>query len=196
VVQIHSERFVDEGGSPQLESTDVWLDTRTRGARLASTMTLPLRRVASEPGGIEVYVGRDERPDGKRLVQFVLRRRPDAPAPPRAAGLFAARIEGTAEPVSTGCGHVRVAMAPAIDGAETAVLSLQAILPPLGPGERSVATSLGPDPSGAPTEEIRSRALHLHLGVSQTPSEREPRLSVSASWGGREQLQRVPTLQR
>jgi hypothetical protein len=198
VVAIHAERVVEDGGFVRLESTDAWLDPTTRGTRLIGKTSLPLRLVASEPGGFDVLAGRDERPDGKRIVQFVVRRRKDAPLPAVhgafGLALLATRVDGTgALPTTTGCSHFRIPMPVAPNSAETATIQLSAVLPPLAPGERSSATP-APDfgvPSTVSTREVRTRPLHLHFGVSQLASEREPLLAVSASWAGREQLQRV-----
>ncbi|MBX3218852.1 MAG: hypothetical protein KF850_42995, partial [Labilithrix sp.] len=78
VMAVHSERIVEQGGSITLESVDAWVDPATRGARLISKASLPLELLREPAFGMKVYAGRDERPDGKRFVQFVVIR-PEGP---------------------------------------------------------------------------------------------------------------------
>jgi hypothetical protein len=198
VIALHGERVVDDDAIVRLESTDAWFDTSTHGMRLIGKTSLPLRHLASEPGGFDVYAGRDERPDGKRLVQFVVLRRKDAPVPPHfsaPSGLVGFRIDGAGLPsTASACSHLRVPLGTAVNAADSATLRLMATLPPLGPGEKSPAAPIADFglPSTTPMKDVRTRSLDLHVGVSQMSSEREPLLAVSASWAAREQLQRVP----
>jgi len=50
----------------------VRIDPTSRGARLTAKATLPLREVATAPGGLTIYAARDEHSDGRRYVQFVV----------------------------------------------------------------------------------------------------------------------------
>jgi hypothetical protein len=144
VAAAHGERVVEDGGAVRLEMTDVWVDGATRGMRLIGSATIPLRRVQTLPGGFEVYVGRDERPDGRRFVQFVLRRQKDAPVLPSfgGRGVMASQLDGTSTPSTFSCSHFRVSLPSTESGAETSTLQLATVLPPLAPGEKSSALSL------------------------------------------------------
>ena len=47
------------------------------------------------------------------------------------------------------------------------------------------------DGRSGPEREVRTRMVDIQVSVSQTASEKEPLVSVSSTWGGREQVTRV-----
>jgi hypothetical protein len=185
---VHRERLVqEEGGKATLESIDAWVDPTTRGARLIARASLPLVSVGSAVGGVKIYAGRDERPSGVRYVHFVVTR-PSPPGDRRLASMSAMLQSGNN--VNGGCGHLRLPLAVEANDGDTAVV----IAPVELPAARKVEAERheGSPKRAAPAErEIRTREAQIHLGVSQSARDPEPRLSVSFGWSGREQVQRV-----
>lgn len=188
VAPIHVERLTERDGTTVLESTDVWVDPVTRGARLVAKATLPLRQVGSAPGGVKLFAGRDERPDGKRHVQFVVTRSSDTPA----QILTSTFLIKSGSTVSLGaCGHHRVAL-PADATGESASVQLVARLPDLPPGELSPAQPLPPPPaSKVRAHDVRSRTMRIHMSVSRTTRDKEPLIALSTAWVGAEYMQRT-----
>ncbi len=215
VIPVHTERLVEQNGSMMLESVDAWIDPQTRGARLIARGALPLKLVRTPGFGMKVYAGRDERPDGKRFVQFVVVRSA-TPTIPREDQMWAMREEGVVH--SSGCGHQRVALR--VDGeagreGETATVVATTVLPEPdrdadrkatrdtppaapaktgprfrpGPSQAAIAR-FGLDRMPGSGREVRTRMMHIQVSVSQTSRDREPLVSVSSSWAGREQVER------
>jgi hypothetical protein len=196
-----------------LESVDAWVDPATRGARLIGKSSLPLKLVRTPVFGLKVYAARDERPDGKRLVQFIVVRPKTTSANGRTSQMWSMRQEGIVAH-SSGCGHARLALPADAKSGETATFVATVVLPALdGSGTPSVtkvepkaeAKDAKPRPvaffpgmkrgsgvEGENEREVRTRMLHVQVSVSQTSREKEPLVSVSSSWGGREQLDREP----
>lgn len=214
VVAIHVERVVEQNGSATLESVDAWVDPQTRGARLIAKGNIPLKLVRTPAFGMKVYAGRDERPDGKRFVQFVVVRPAAASsAASRATQMWAMRQDGDVVH-SSGCPHQRVAIPVEGKGGDTATVVATVVLPKLDangkeqkeqketpppapprakPKPRQVffPARFGGEMGAGKESEIRSRMMHIQVSVSQTAREKEPLVSVSSSWGGREQVDRV-----
>lgn len=214
VVAIHSERIVEQDGAVTLESVDAWVDPATRGARLISKASLPLKLLRAPAFGMKVYAGRDERPDGKRFVQFVIVR-PQTSQTARTTQMWSLRQDGAMAHAS-GCGHLRVALPIGGEG-DTATIITTVELPTLDANGKEVKVASSPAPLSPPTlrkpfaklrpvpfrkpffaedgsakeRELRTRMLHIQVSVSQTAREKEPLVSASSSWGGREQVERV-----
>ncbi len=211
VVAIHSERIVEQDGAATLESVDAWVDPATRGARLISKASLPLKLLRAPAFGMKVYAGRDERPDGKRFVQFVVVR-PQTSQTARTTQMWSMRQDGATAHAS-GCGHLRIALPVGGDG-DTASIITTVELPTLDADGKEVEpsrpspptlrkpfaklrpvpfrkASFGDDAGSAKERELRTRMLHIQVSVSQTAREKEPLVSASSSWGGREQVERV-----
>ncbi len=238
VIAVHSERIVENGSSVSLESVDAWVDPATRGAKLISKSSLPLKLVRGPGFGIKVYAGRDERPDGRRFVQFVVAHAKSSNASQhevaRTNQMWTMRQDGNINHAS-GCGHMRVGLP--IDGkdgknGEMATVVATVILPSLGDGEPPTTTpsttppaptppppppvvnakgkNAGKKPAPPPSlstllsmvnadgtakevkeREIRSRMVNIQVSVSQISREKDPLVSVSSTWGGREQVDRV-----
>jgi hypothetical protein len=211
VIAVHTERVVEQGGAATLESVDAWVDPSTRGARLIAKASLPLTLVHSPGFGVKVYAGRDERPDGKRFVQFVVVR-PRTSSIDRTSQMWSMRLDGEVAH-SAGCAHQRVALAVDGNGGAAATIVATAILPELDASGKAKGAPAAPSKPTAPTGgaakdgvtfmhirtdgaianeiEVRSRMMHVQVSVSQTSRTTEPLVSVSSSWGGREQLERV-----
>jgi hypothetical protein len=184
VTAVHSERFVERADGPVIESVDAWVDPDTRGVRLIGKATLPLVPVATT-AGLRVFAGRDERPNGKKLVQFVL-------VPPKAATkamrqtpVWATRSDG--DVVHGGCGHLRVGLpVEDLDG-EHAVFRAEVQLPS---GEKSAATAKAKE-DGPKADEVRVRPIAVQVSISKTTRDKEPVVSVSYGWAGRERFERT-----
>lgn len=192
IAGIHLERIVERGGKTVLESMDAWADIRTRGIRLIAKETLPLVLVATAPAGIRVFLGREERSTGKRVVQLVVTRPYDAKTDHFSLTSSVTRSAGT--PSSSGaCPHSRVPLAIVPSGADTASIALSAVLPALERTEKSNALPAAPVPPEheQDSRELRVRPLRIDFSVSQTAQEKEPVVAVSLAWIGRDQMQRI-----
>jgi len=178
VAAVHSERFVEQGGGAAIESVDAWVDPATRGVRLIGKATLPLVPVATTTGGLRVFAGRDERPGGKKLVQFVLvppRSEHDRPTPTWV-------MRGDGDVAHGGCSHLRVGLAVEDLDGDHAVFRAEVRLPD-GPKPESASKA-----KDAP-EEIRVRPVEVQVSVSKTSRDKEPVVSVSYGWAGRERFE-------
>lgn len=177
VLALHAERFVESNGGAQLEVVDAAIDPSTRGIRTLAKTSFPLKLI-HEPGfGLRIFAGRDERPNGKRFIQFVAVRTVSEEVPETAAA-WALRLDGDLLHVN-GCAHQRVAV-PVVPGAgDAAVMVATVVLPPLE--ARKVA-----DDGKEEAVEVRKRLVNVQVSVSQTAREHDPLVSVSSSWGGRE----------
>lgn len=198
VLAVRAEKLVDgTDGSSRLELTDAWFDTRTRGVRAVGRSTLALRLLSTLPGGTRILAGRDEH-GGKAYVQFVVAEPKDTPAYLLAETRGAmTRIGSQARSQLLGrCSHHRIAIATEGPG-ESVGFDLKLLLPPLGPGERSVAVDLLPPMTSWDHEkarvDVRRRTVHVQLGASRTSRDRVPVLSVSAEWSSDETVERIFT---
>lgn len=207
VLAIHTERVVESKGAASLETVDAWFDPATRGTKLIAKASLPLKLVQSSGFGPKVYAGRDERPDGRRFVQFVVVRSSGLVDLDRLGMMFSLRQSGLMAP-SQNCAHLRVALAVDRQADESASVIMPVALPPLDPAEKAKLESdalaraalrqaatppAGPALPGVFEErEVRVREMAIQLSVSQTTRDRAPLVSVSLGWDGRERTQRVP----
>lgn len=194
---VHSEKIVDQGAGASLEWVDAWVDPATRRARLIAKASLPLKLVETTMGGLRVYAARDERPDGQRRVQFVVR---PVPGHRSSAGLTSVTPLGRFS--TSSCGHVRVSLP--LDGAKTAesatvitsvrLPQLEAAPPPKSDTDPANVAFAGVP--GFRVEEVRVRELRVHVSVSQTSRDREPVVAVSTGWFGREHVENAMTRSR
>ncbi len=169
VTAFHMERLVDHDGSPSLEYMDFWVDPRTHGVRMITKGALPLKLVASPGFGIQVFAARDERPDGKRFVQFVVSRTSvEASTDLR---MSATRLDGQSVQ-ALGCAHQRVAVPVERYGDGVTILAPVRL------------------PERRDHDDSRLRDMRVHVSVSQTARDKEPLVAVSAGWSGREQIDR------
>jgi hypothetical protein len=189
---MHAERLsVDGRGNAALATTDVWLDARTRGAKLIGHGSLSLRRVFIGPNGLEVYAARD----GAGL-QIVVR----AASSPIEGASAAARVAselGTLTVVLPGgtngggdCGHARFELRPKPGEGQMATLQSVALLPPLA-GDEAVtpAGDEAPSPDAIAAvrlQAMRRRPFQLSVSATESSSDDSPVLSVAVGWLGRE----------
>jgi hypothetical protein len=181
IVAVHSERFVEQGGRASIESVDAWVDPDTRGVRLLGKASLPLVAVGTTGFGVRVFAGRDERPNGKKLVQFVLVAPKPASRMVRQTPVWAMGSDG--DVVHGGCGHLRVGLpVEDLDG-EHAVFRAEVQLPN--------ASAMKAKDEATKSDEVRVRPLSVQVSVSKTTRDKEPVVSVSYGWAGRERLERT-----
>lgn len=202
VIPIHAERLVEDASGVKLESTEAWLDTRTKGLRLAGKSALALKPVSTIPGGTRIFVGRDEH-NGKRFAQFVVAEAKDTPAYMLSQNKTpVARVGATADATRMQqlgvCSHHRIGLAAGSAG-EDASFELRVMLPDLGPGETSNASTEVRLPAisewekKAGAKDARMRDVRVHFGVSQTSKDKDPILSVTTEWAGEETIERIYT---
>lgn len=173
VTAVHAEKLIEDDAGARVESTDVWVDPATRGVRKVASATLPLRLVRTALGGLKVYAARDERKD-RRLVQFVIVQ-PTRSDVPQTTTMVAMHQNGGASH-STSCSHLRVAIPIDPRGGDGATVTTTLVLPSRQEGE------------------VRMREARIQLSVSQTTRDKEPLVSVSFGWAGRETTQRTPNV--
>ena len=185
IAAVHVERVIEQGGGASLESTDAWVDPATQGARLIARSVVPLV-LAGTASGAKVFVGRDERPDGKRFLQVVLVP-PQGPTGAAANGFSRQAWARTRHSVAHGtCDHIRVALALST-GPETndhAVFQTPLFL---GSGPAAMQEGKGS------FQELRLRNLAVQASISKVTKDPEPVVSISFSWAGREQTRLAPS---
>jgi hypothetical protein len=182
---------VDRAGRATLEVSSAWLDTKTLGTQLLSHTVIALRRIASGPGGVQVYalrdghkvdfivstLGKPEAPLESSMLRSLLgSSRANRRAMTRMLTRSLSALTADGRPASSDCGFLRVPLAATPEGGASADVQARVALPPR-PGDQ-LADS-----------EIRLRPLGVHLGVSQMSSDLEPVVSVSFGWAGPEQDQ-------
>lgn len=178
VTAVHSERFVNDGGSARIEIVDAWVDPATKGVRKIASSALPLKLLGSARG-LEVYAAREER-EKTNAVHFVVVPSSDTPNG-RAESLVAMLGDGR-NMTSSSCSHLRFALAAGTGAADSALLRTTLRLPDREAGERS-------DADGEKRARVREAAVQL--GISQTKRDAQPILSLTFGWAGRETTQVV-----
>jgi hypothetical protein len=174
VEAMHSERIVEEGGHVTMETVDAWVDPLTRGVRLIGRATVPLELIASTFGGNRVFAVRD-----KEVVHVVLVTPRERTRRAREA-LFA--VAG-GDVFNSGCDHLRVTLKAEKGQGETASFISVVELPSLV-GDPGAAKGKAAAPGVV--ETTRVRPMHIHASASWAIRDKEPLLSVSAGWDGRE----------
>lgn len=215
ITAIHSEKVVEQNGNVSLETVDAWVDPSTRGARLITKASLPLKLVTTAVGGVKVYAGRDDRPEGRRYIQFIVMRPRDKKLQ-RAGTMWGIRQDGNS--VHGNCNHLRVGIPTDAKGGDSAVVIAPVILPALKREDadknekiadktdkteaapaltvpsskiRGAKRASMPAPQGMTEKEIRIRAMQVQVSVSRTTKDKDPVLSVSFGWANRETTQRI-----
>src|SRR6185503_571956 len=158
-VQIRSERLIAAGSTGSLEIADYHVDPRTGGARVATTTSIPLARVATGPDGFSVWALRHG--DSVEIV-----------APATASTTV---TEPSGSFAGVGCGHVRVVLEAEPGGGD--VLSLR-WFPAF---DQQPAAVTPPDPDSLEAFRATARrtlAIDVRASLSRTRRDRHPVLSV------------------
>ena len=184
VTAVHRERLVTDAAGTRIEIEDAWVDPTTKGVRKIASTTLPLKLVGSSRG-LEVWAAREDRPDGMKLVQFVVVAPRDLPNGPEALSTMHGDGRNTS---SNSCSHLRVAMNAAEGASDSAVLRTTLRLPDI---DRKSEERRERDGEEEEERRARVREAAIQLGVSKTKRDKEPVISVTFGWSGRETSQVV-----
>jgi hypothetical protein len=186
---VHSERLVPGAdGRATLEMADAWIDSRTRGVRLVGKSTMPLARMFVGPNGLEIYGARD----GESL-QVVVRTPTMASETPVIAQQLRQRLRNLNAQLpdssfgSTDCGHMRFVLKAQAGAAQMASIQSIAFLPPLEGDEAKAEPGESPE-AGAwrRIQSMRQRAFQLGVSASESSGDKNPIVSISLAWVGRE----------
>jgi hypothetical protein len=203
VTAVHQEHFIDlGGGKAQLDMLDAWVDPTTRGVRTIGTASLALKKVADAPGGFAIYAARD-----RSHVQFVIRRVKDdsGDSPPTGRPSLAdlrknqmrhmpLQIESSSgSRDSSSCGFARVALHAEQGVGEMARLdtSVVSVMPAEEQPEQKESPlhallGTGDAAQDLAQPELHIRPLHINLSTSWTTRDKEPVVSITFGWGGRD----------
>jgi hypothetical protein len=186
VTAVHQERFVSDGATKaHIDTVDAWVDPVTHGVRLIGRSTMPLERVATAPNGLTLYGAKAD----KQLHVVARREKPSdmsgAPSTPHDFRLQALQnmplmIEtSTGERDASRCGFARMALKAEKGAAEMAWFETQVVF---------LDEKKTDDDPTAPPQDANARVRPLRATVSSTWSTRdkEPVLSISFGWTGRE----------
>jgi hypothetical protein len=186
---VRSQRLVTgEDGHASLVITDVWLDTRTRGARLIGRSTLPLSRVFVGPNGLEVYGARDG--NAVRVVMHTSEHPADDPA---LSAQLRTRLRGLAVSLPDGsggtgdCGHVSFTLRAVPGGGQMATLRSVAFLPSLDADHGGSDGESDDARAERWLEAMRQRPFQLSVSATSSTADASPVLSIALGWTGREQ---------
>jgi hypothetical protein len=181
---VRFERLVT-AGSPRLEGASAFVDPDTGGVKLIARETMPLALVAKGPVGINVYAAREG-----QNVHFVVTTPTLPEGLPKQAASTARSLTRrlSAQLASTmfrnghsECGHFRATMRSEKGSGE--VVTVQAMT--VAPGEPEPAEE-GASPDVQAIRAMKKRPVLVNLSVSQSSSDREPVISVSFAWVGKE----------
>jgi hypothetical protein len=190
---LRAERMGDDGN---LEITDAWVDVDTLGVRQISKSSVALAKVGTGPGGVLVYSAKTE-----KSVDFIVKQPPvDRTLPSHIVNIPSRLTAQTPTGFnSTGdCGHMRVSLQVEPGGGQMASVFGTAILPP-APGDDDHDDDHDDDDGDRDEEltklmrnekgrrDVRTRPFVANLSVSQTKSVKEPIVSVSFGWSGKDQ---------
>jgi hypothetical protein len=181
IAALRRESLLVSGDSAKLEWANAWVSTPNGATRLVSKGVLPLLRIRSYPGGLQVFGASD----GK-FVQFVLARTGSDEVLDR-IGPMAAETDGGQTVNSQRCNHLRIEL-PVERGEGHATT----VLVPLGMDLRPEASESAPSKGNIPLDDaVRVRELSVHFSVSQLSRDSAPIMSVSAGWKSRDRNDRL-----
>ncbi|MSP26673.1 MAG: hypothetical protein EXR75_16315 [Myxococcales bacterium] len=185
-------------GTATLVTGDVWVDVATGGMRSIGRLRMPLARVATAPGDVQVFAALDRPRHAVQVVAITAARDPRVPVSAHAV-ITHGNTTGSSD-----CGISRTVLQASPSVGDVATLELDVVIgtsefapeqplrvrPPLlfpvFPGAASTAS-----PSAAPTivnkREVRFRKLRVHLSLTQLSGDAQPIFSASVGWRGREQ---------
>jgi hypothetical protein len=201
VTAVHQERFVDQGnGMAQIDMVDAWVDPATRGARLIGRASLPLQKVGEAPGGLVIYGAKE-----RTHVQLVIRRaRPsegDDGAPTSMEEMRRAQLRrmpliveaSSGAHDASNCGFTRVQLHAEKGVGEMAQLETTVLTtsppeeqPPRKDSPLQALLGDGDAAQDLTLPELRVRPLTIHLSTSWTSKDKEPVISVTMGWAGRD----------
>lgn len=168
VLDVSTRRLVKQGDRATLIDRKVWVDTRTKGSRLAHETAVTYQLLSKGPRGVEVYGARSNGSLHVVVSGPTTRSRTSSFQSPKGGPMDA-------------CG-VFVATVPSTAGGGTLTMVGDVVF------EGPSPDNLEPDDAlkAAPEEKLAHlRTLVVAVSVSQTTSEREPSISVNYAWHGK-----------
>lgn len=198
---IHQERFIQEDKKARIEIVDAWVDPVTHGVRQIARASLPLERIGSAWHGIRLYAARSN----KQLHVVARRDKPkEANVTDRPSKTIEFRmLSATRQPLtvemptgemdSTQCGFSHVVLRAEPGAAETAMWESNTVF--LEPPAKSEAAPADNDAGmkfpfrRRPEEDmptIRVRPFRATVSSTWSSHDKEPVISVSFGWAGRE----------
>ena len=197
VTAIHQERFSMEDKKAKIESIDAWVDPNTKGVRLISRQTTTLDRIGSAFNGIRLFAAR-----GDKSLHIVARREKPKNlngSPPTTSRDFR-MMNASGQPLmvelpdgrtdATQCGFAHITMKAAAGSAEIASFQTSAVfVDPVDPKKEPVKPpedSLGGFEREDDGPTVRSRPFRATVSSTWASKDKEPQISVSFGWVGRE----------
>jgi hypothetical protein len=178
VQPVRAERFTPVAdGRAELSVAHAWIDPSTLGARLISRGTQPFTRIATAPGGVELYAARA----GDTLDVVVVNTAPQS-VRSRVGGMVF-QIPGGMAGSQSGCGHLRFTLPAARGTADMVSVQGDVVL---DPGQTDPKRALIGSLVGVEPPETKVRTLRLGVSTSWSTRDPEPVLSVSMGWSGKE----------
>ena len=188
VEAVRFEKLVRDGKKVALDATTALVDAETAGVKVVDHGAMQLALIGTGPAGVEVYAAREE-----GLVHFVVTTPKMPEKIPTEATSFVrsqtrrltAQLPGAFRNGHSDCGHFRASLA--IEKGSGQMVSVQATTlaqsddPPEEAGPED-----GTSPQMRAIRALKKRSLLVHLSVSQSSTDKEPVLSVSFAWSGKE----------
>jgi hypothetical protein len=209
VYPLHLEKVTVSGDTATIDMTDAFLDLKTLGARLASSASTKLTRIATGPSGVSVFAARDDAGHVQFLVTAPQIPQPQNPADRERqleglsdnANRLQAQLPDGGRRRANGCGHLRFSMGVKAGLGQMATIFATAFLPPStdpddsSDGEGFNSDSVDPEQLGAIQQALaqraqrmqRARPVAIDLSLSQLASEQSPLLSVTMGWAGKDE---------
>ncbi len=190
VQRIRLDRIERTGGdAATLVMTDVFVDVEQRGLRAHREARMPLTRVATGPGGVQLFAAKDTASHGVHVVLVTEPQDRRLPLSSHAS----LTLDSRSSSKDCGLSHALLRSSPGVGDVASIELDVllatteiaarepeppKRIVPLLLPSVAAPAT---------PQRELRIRKLRVHLSLTQTSSDPGPVLATSVGWAGREQ---------
>ena len=185
------ERLQRRADDAILHVQEGWYDPVTMGAKQFASYKARFKLVAKGPTGVEVYAARADEDDAVEFVVYqpLLERKLV-----NVTG-NSMTVQRAGRHASSDCGHARLALRFAPGAGEHGSVQFDVVLP--DPEDKDGKKKPKQDAKKAPPDgenrgtEIRIRRIVAHMGVSQGAKDKEPIVSVTFGWQGRERRQRI-----
>jgi hypothetical protein len=166
-------------GTATLTAVEAWADAVSQGMKLIRTRKATFKKVAEAPGGVSIYAARD--PDGEQ-IHFLLQRTLEERGPVSNSWI----LQSGTDSGNSDCGHAHLSLRAVPGMGDTASVRMDLPLA-VTPIEDANTRENPPAPGQARMNEVRMRALKVHLSLSRTAGDDAPLPSVSWGWDAAEQ---------
>lgn len=166
-------------GAATLTAVEAWADAVTQGMKPIRTRTASFKKVAEVPGGVTIFAARD--PDGEQIHFLVQRALEERGPVSNSWTLQAGNENGSAD-----CGHAHLSLRAVPGMGDTASVRMDLPLA-VTPIEDENTKANPPAPGQPRMNEVRMRALKIHLSLSRAAGDEAPLPSVSWGWDAAEQ---------